>query len=336
MGELQFFSATGFSLQKGGALPEARLGFQTFGKLSAARDNVVVSPTWYSGDHIGVATALVGPGRALDPEKYFIVIPNLLGGGVSTSPSNAPAPFDRALFPTVTLFDNVRLQQMMLQQRFGVERVKLVASWSMGGCQSFQWAAQYPDLVEAIAPMCGSARTAHFNKVFLLSLKRALELDPVFARGFYTVPPLDGLKVFAAIYAGWGFSEPFYRNEEFRKLSATTSEEFVKYFWEPAFIHHDANNLLAMLSTWQGGDISDNEIYKGDFELALRSIKARTLILPGQYDSYFPPTDSAYEASLIPGAICRPIPSTWGHMTIWNPEDRPFIDAALREALGDA
>jgi len=336
MSELQYFSAPGFALQKGGALPEARLAFQTFGKLSAARDNVIVSPTWYSGDHSGVVAALVGPDRALNPEKYFIVIPNLLAGGVSTSPSNAPAPFDRARFPNVTLFDNVRLQRMMLRERFHLERVKLVAGWSMGGCQSFQWAAQYPDEVEAIAALCCSARTAHFNKVFLISLKRALELDPAFARGFYSVPPLDGLKAFAAIYAGWGFSEPFFRNEEFRKLNATTSEEFVKYYWEPAFIHHDANNLLAMLWTWFEGDISDNEIYQRNFELALRSIKARTFILPGQYDSYFPPTDSAHEASLIPGAICRPIPSTWGHMTLWNPEDRPFIDAALREALGDA
>jgi homoserine O-acetyltransferase/O-succinyltransferase len=336
MSEVEFFSAREFALQKGGVLPEARLAFQTFGKLSAARDNVIVSPTWYSGDHSGVVAALVGPDRALNPEKYFIVIPNLLAGGVSTSPSNAPAPFDRACFPNVTLFDNVRLQRMMLRELFHVERVKLVAGWSMGGCQSFQWAAQYPDEVEAIVALCGSARTAHFNKVFLVSLKRALELDPAFARGFYSVPPLDGLKAFAAIYAGWGFSEPFYRNEEFRKMNATTSEEFVKYYWEPAFIHHDANNLLAMLWTWFEGDISDNEIYKRNFELALRSIKARTFILPGQYDSYFPPTDSAYEASLIPGAICRPIPSTWGHMTLWNPEDRPFIDAALHEALGNA
>ena len=206
----------------------------------------------------------------------------------------------------------------------------------MGACQSFQWAAQYPDLVEAIAALCGSARTAHFNKVFLLSLKRALELDPVFAHGFYTAPPIEGLKAFAAIYAGWGFSEPFYRTEEFRKMNAKSSEEFVQFYWEPAFIHHDANNLLSMLWTWFDGDISDSPAYGGDFEKALRSVKARAIILPGQYDSYFPPTDSAYEASLIPRAEWRAIPSIWGHMTLWNPDDRPFIDAALHQALETA
>jgi len=336
MSDVQHYTASGFELQKGGTLPEARLAYRTLGALSPAKDNVVVSPTWYSGTDAGVVAGLVGVDRALNPEKYFIVIPNLLGGGVSSSPSNTPAPFDRARFPLVTLYDNVRLQQMMLRDMFGVERVKLVAGWSMGGCQAFQWGAQFPDLVEAIAPLCCSARTAHFNKVFLVSLKRALELDPVFAGGFYTQPPLAGLKAFAAIYAGWGFSEPFYRNEEFRTFNAKTAQEFVEYYWEPAFIHHDANDLLAMLWTWYNGDISDNPIYKGDFESALRSVKARTFILPGQYDNYFPPVDSFHEASLIPGAVCRPIPSTWGHMTLWNPADRSFIDAALHEALGDA
>jgi len=333
---IDHYAAANFELLKGGTLPEARLAFRTLGTLSPNKDNVILSPTWYSGDDAGVVAAMMGADRALNPDKYFIVIPNLLGGGVSTSPSNAPAPFDRARFPRVTLYDNVRLQRMMLSERFGIDRIKLVAGWSMGGCQAFQWAAQYPDAVEAVAPLCCSARTAHFNKVFLLSLKRALELDPVFSGGFYREPPLAGLKAFAAIYAGWGFSEPFYRNEEFRGMNAKSAEQFVEYFWEPAFIHHDANNLLAMLWTWQHGDISDNPIYNGDFDLALRSIKARTFILPGQYDSYFPPSDSAYEAKGIAGAQCRPIPSTWGHMTIWNPADRPFIDASLREALGEA
>jgi homoserine O-acetyltransferase/O-succinyltransferase len=333
--DLESFAVPDFVLQKGGVLPEARLAFKTLGALNARRDNVVVAPTWYSGNHAGVEAGLIGRDRALNPEKYFIIIPNLLGGGVSSSPNNTPAPFDRGLFPRVTLYDNVRLQQLMLTQRFGIERIKLVSSWSMGGCQSFQWAAQYPDAVEAVVPLCGSAKTGAFNKVFLLSLRRALELDPVYADGFYTAPPLAGLKAFAAIYAGWGFSEPFYRTEAYRQFGAKDYAEFVEFYWEPAFIHHDANNLLAMLWTWLQGDISDNPLYNGDYALALRSIKARTIILPGQHDSYFSPTDSETEASLIQGAECRPIPSIWGHMTLWNPADAPFIDRALNDALGN-
>jgi homoserine O-acetyltransferase len=334
MSDHSVFEAPDFALQKGGALPVARLAYKTLGTLSPARDNVVVIPSWYSGTHKEAEFCMVGPERAITPDRYFIVLVNLLGGGVSSSPHNTPAPYNAGLFPRTTLYDNIRLQHMLLTQKFGIERIRLVAGWSMGGCQAFQWGAQYSDMVEAIAPICCSARTANFNKVFLLSLRRALELDPAFADSFYMRPPLLGLKAFAAIYAGWGLSEPFYRTEAFRGFGAKTYQEFVETFWEPAFIHHDANNLLSMLKTWHDGDIGDCEPYAGDFDRALGAIKARTIIMPCEYDRYFPPVDSEYEASRIPGAKCRTIPSIWGHMTLWNPQDAPFIDRSLRELLG--
>jgi homoserine O-acetyltransferase/O-succinyltransferase len=331
MNDYEIFETQGFALQKGSALPAAKLVYKTLGTLSAARDNAVLIPSWYSGTHREAEYCMVGPGRAIDPAKHFVVLTNLLSGGLSSSPSNTPPPFEAARFPRVTLHDNVRLQHMLLTQHLGIERVKLVAGWSMGGCQAFQWGKQYPDFMQAIAPLCCSARTANFNKVFLLSLRRALTLDPAYAEGYYTRAPIAGLKTFAAIYAGWGFSEPFYRTGAFREFGATTCEEFVANFWEGAMLHHDANDLLTLLQTWYDGDIADG----GDYDAALRSIKARTVIMPGQYDSYFPPADSEYEASKIPGAVCRVIPSIWGHMTLWNPEDRGFIDAGLRLALGE-
>ena len=331
MSDYEVFEAPGFALQKGGALPVARLAYKTLGTLSPARDNVVLIPSWYSGTHREAEYCMVGADRAISPGKHFIVFTNLLSGGLSSSPSNTPAPYEAARFPRVTLHDNVRLQHALLTEKLGIERIKLVAGWSMGGCQAFQWGAQYPDMMEAIAPLCCSARTAHFNKVFLLALRRAMTLDPAYAEGFYTRPPVAGLKAFAAIYAGWGFSEPFYRTEGFRQFGAATCEAFVADFWEGAMLRHDANDLLTLLQTWYDGDIASG----GDYDAALGGIKARTVIMPGQYDSYFPPVDSQYEASKIPGAECRVIPSIWGHMTLWNPEDRGFIDAGLRAALGD-
>ena len=328
------YEAPGFALQGGETLPMARLAYRTLGALSSNRDNVVLIPSWYSGTHREAELCMVGKGRAIDPARYFVVLTNLLGGGVSASPSNTPAPFEATRFPRVSLYDNVRLQHMLLGQ-LGIERIRLVAGWSMGGCQAYQWGAQYPDMVRAIAPLCCSARTGDFNKVFLLSLKRALELDPAYQDGFYQRPPVRGLKAFATIYAGWGFSEPFYRTGAFRGFGARTYQEFVEGFWEPAFLHHDANDLLALLRTWHDGDISANAAYGGDFDRALGAITARAIVMPGQYDSYFPPVDNEAEVVRMPHAECRPIPSIWGHMTLWNPDDRPFIDAALRELLED-
>ncbi len=222
--DYEVFEAPGFALQKGGALPVAKLAYKTLGQLAPDGGNVVLIPSWYSGTHREAEFCMVGPDRAISPEKHFIVFTNLLSNGLSSSPSNTPSPFETGRFPPVTLHDNVRLQHMLLTEKLGVRHLKLVAGWSMGGCQSFQWGAQYPDMMDAIAPLCCSARTAHFNKVFLMSLRRALTLDPAFAEGFYARPPVAGLKAFATIYAGWGFSEPFYRTEVYRQFGAASAE----------------------------------------------------------------------------------------------------------------
>lgn len=329
----QTFEVPDFALQGGETLPVARLVYRTLGTLPPARDNVVLIPSWYSGTDREAEMCMVGAGRAIDPARHFVVLTNLLSGGMSSSPSNTPSPYEAGRFPRVTLHDNVRLQRLLLDS-LGVERIRLVAGWSMGGCQAYQWGAQFPGAVDAIAPLCCSARTAHFNKIFLLSLRRALELDPAFEDGFYKRPPVRGLRAFATIYAGWGFSEPFYRTEAFRQFGAATAAEFSARFWEPGFLHHDANDLLALLRCWEDGDISASAEYGGDLDRALGAITARAIVVPCEYDTYFPPSDSHAEVARMPNAECRPINSIWGHMTFWNPADRPFFDAALRDLLG--
>lgn len=333
MAQSEFFEVSDFVLQKGGMLPKARLAYRTLGTLNARKDNAVLVPSWYTGTDTEAELYFTGKHRALNPEKYFIILTNLLGNGISSSPSNTPAPHDRGRFPNVTVYDNVRLQQMLVTERLGIERLRLVTGWSMGAGQTFQWAAQFPDMVQAAAPIAGSARTASFNRVFLFSLRRALELDPVFNDGFYERPPVRGLRAFASIYAGWGFSEPFYRTAAYAQFGARDHEQFVQYFWEPFFVKCDANNLLCQLWTWDMGDISDDPRYGGNFDAALAAIKARTIVLPVDLDRYFPPVDSQYEAGHIPNAECRTIRSDWGHMAPLNPTDAPAFDAALTELL---
>jgi homoserine O-acetyltransferase/O-succinyltransferase len=126
-------------LQRGGTLREAKLAYKTYGELNADKTNAIVYPTWYSGQHYENEW-LIGEGMALDPTRYFIVIPNMLGNGISSSPSNTPPPHDRAAFPQVTMYDNVELQHSLVTERFGIAtgtRHGLVnvsrADLSMGG-----------------------------------------------------------------------------------------------------------------------------------------------------------------------------------------------------------
>ena len=109
----------------------------------------------------------------------------MFGNGYSTSPTNATSAARGANFPRITLYDNVAAQQRLLAERLGVEQLALVAGWSMAGCQSFQWGAQFPDRVKAIVPFCASAKVSVHNFVFLEGVKAALVADCDFKNGHY-------------------------------------------------------------------------------------------------------------------------------------------------------
>lgn len=149
MPSYEFFEVSNFLLQKGGVLPVARLAYRTLGTLNPAKDNAVLVPSWYTGTDSDAETFMVGANRALNPEKYFIILTNLLANGRSSSPSNTPPPFERGRFPKITYHDNVRLQHSLVTERLGFKSLRLVTGWSMGASQTFQWAAQFPDMVRA-------------------------------------------------------------------------------------------------------------------------------------------------------------------------------------------
>ncbi|GER13873.1 alpha/beta fold hydrolase [Variovorax boronicumulans] len=322
------------ALQRGATLRGAKLAYKTYGTLNAQKSNAIVYPTWYSGQHTDNEW-LIGPGMALDPAKYFIIVPNMLGNGLSSSPSNTPEPYNLARFPNVTLYDNVTLQHRLVTEQFGIEQLALVVGWSMGAQQTNQWGCLYPGMVKRIAPFCGSAKTAPHNIVFLEGVKAALTADAAWNGGWYTAPPTRGLRAVGRVYAGWGLSQPFYMQQLWRELGFSSLEDFLVGYWEGFFLQKDANNLLAMLWSWQHGDISDNPVFKGDFKKALGAIRARAIVMPAERDLYFPVADNEWEVSHMPNAECRPIPGVWGHFAGGgsSPVDTRFIDNALQELL---
>lgn len=332
----EVFELGDVGLQGGATLRNAVLAYKTYGTLNAARDNVIVYPTWYSGWHQDNEW-LIGKGMALDPDRYFIVVPSAFGNGMSSSPSNTPEPYNQARFPGVSLYDNVTQQHRLVTERLGISKVKLVVGWSMGAQQTFQWGCLYPEMVERIVPFAGSAKTSPHNFVFLEGVKSALTADVAFHDGWYRTPPTKGLRALARVYAGWGFSQPFYRQELWRQLGYSSLEDFLVGFWEGFFLKRDANNLLAMLKTWQEADISANPIYQNDFKKALGAIKARAIVLSPEIDLYFPPEDNEWEVQQMPNAVCRRMPGVWGHFAGGglNPVDTQFIDDTLKEILAD-
>lgn len=328
------FDLGDFSLQSGKVLRNARLAYKTHGQLDSTKGNAILYPTQYAAQH-GDVEWLIGPGKALDPDRYFIVVLDQLGNGLSSSPSNTPSPQDRMRFPAVTILDNVVAQHRLVTEKFGISRVSLVVGYSMGAQQAFQWATSHPNRVERIAPFCGTAKTTPHNAVFLEGLRAALTADSAWMEGEYRDQPTRGIRAFARVYAGWGFSQQFYKQELFRQMGFGSLSEFLSGFWEKRYLRRDANNLLSMLHTWQVNDLGATPGFGGSLNRALGAIKAKATVMAAQTDLYFTPEDIEADASRIPGARFRVIPSLFGHMTGIgsDPSDAQFIAAEIRALL---
>lgn len=325
-------------LQSGITLREAKLAYKTYGTLNADRSNAVVYPTWYSGRH-WENEWLIGAGMGLDPAKYFIIVPNMLGNGLSSSPSNTPPPFNGPRFPDVTFYDQVACQHQLVTEHLGIERLAMVLGWSMGAAQTYQWGVSYPDMMGALLPFCGSSVTSPHNQVFIDSVAAAIKADTAWQSGWYEAQPQIGLRAASRVYAGWGFSQAFYWHQEWRRLGFSSLDDFLVGFWEGFFLDdRDANNLLTMLWTWKHGNVGNTPGFDGDTQAALRTIKARIIQMPGRTDLYFPPEDEQWASQFIHGSEVRVIPSIWGHFAGGgsNDEDTAFIDRGVKELLDGA
>ncbi len=334
MSDVQTFELGDYDLQSGDTLPDAKLVYKTYGSLNEDNSNVILYLTRFGGTHVE-NEVFIGSDMALDPERYFIVVPNMFGNGASSSPSNTPPPLDRSHFPHTTIHDNVRAQHRLVTERLGIERIKLVVGWSMGGLQTFHWAALYPDMVERMAPLCSAARCSRHNYVFLEGMKAALTADQNWQDGLYDEPPMTGLRAIGRAWASWALSQAFFREELYRKLGHATVDDYLRDYWEPMFLARDANNMLSMIWTWQRADISVNDLYNRAFDEALGAITAKAFVMPGETDLYFQVTDSLYEVEHMPNAELRPIPSLYGHLAAGDkdPTDTKFINEMLKELL---
>lgn len=331
--DAQQFALGDLPLQSGQTLRDAVLVYKTWGALDRDRSNAVVLPTAYGGTHADNAW-LTEAGRALDSSRWFVISPNLFGAGLSSSPSNTPGAQGGPNFPQITVYDNVTAQHRLVTEVFGLSELALVAGFSMGAQQSFHWAAAYPEMVRRIAPYCGSARTAHHNYVFLEGIRATLRADPSFKEGRYEEQPSVGKRAVGRVWAGWGLSQTFYREERWGELGLTSREAVLETYAE-MFNAGDANNLLAMLWTWQHADIGAHPKYGGDFVRALNAISAKAVVMPSRTDLYFPPEDSEIEVRHIPNAELAVIPSVWGHAAGGNrnPADSVFIDDQIARLL---
>lgn len=335
-GPFEIFDAGNLELEEGGTIRNCQLAYATHGTLNPAKDNAILMPTWYSGTTKILEQVFVGSGRALDPEKYFIILVNQIGNGLSTSPHNTPGTAGMANFPRVRIGDDVRAQHKLVTEKFGLESLALVVGGSMGAQQTYEWAVRYPETVKRAAPIAGTAKNTEHDFLFTETLVDAITADPGFNGGFYGSPEdvRAGLLRHAKMWAVMGWSTEFFKEARHRKLGFSSMDDFIVNFMSAYFAPMDPNDLLCMAWKWQRGDVSRHT--GGDLRAALGRIRAKTFVMPMSTDMFFPVSDCQAEWRLVPDAEFRPVKTVDGHLALFgaDPDAIGQIDRSLNELLG--
>lgn len=335
-GDFKLYDLGNLILESGETLRRAKLAYRTFGTLNAAKSNAILVTTWFSGTGKVMEDVYVGAGHALDPARYFIIIVDQLGSGVSSSPQNTPAPQTMAKFPKLAIGDDVRAQHRMLTELFGIERLALVVGGSMGGQQVYEWAVAHPRMIERAAPIAATARISLHQKVFVETLIDAITSDPRWNGGWYVsgCAVRDGMDRMARIVATLGWSTQFYQEERWRSVVGMSSlDDFINGVMKAYFEPMDPNVLLCEMHKWQRADVSRHA--GGDLARALARVEARTMVMPISHDGFFPPHECESDSRLVPGALFRVIQSPEGHMGLngFEPGYMEQVDRYLSELL---
>jgi homoserine O-acetyltransferase len=180
-GTQQFAELGDFNLRDGGVIHDFRLGYRTLGKLNKDASNAVLWPTWIGGRTQDLLP-FIGPGNVVDTNRYFAILVDAIGNGVSSSPSNSKKqPLMK--FPKFTIGDMVEAEHRLCTDVLQLSHLRAVLGISMGGMQAFEWVVRYPDFMDIGIPMSGSPQSTSFDKLNWTAQIDAIELDPAWNHG---------------------------------------------------------------------------------------------------------------------------------------------------------
>ena len=222
-GAQQFAELGDLKLQGGGAIQDFRLGYRTLGKLNAQKSNAVLWPSWLGGKSENLLQFL-GPGKVVDTTKYFVVLVDAIGNGVSTSPSNSKKQ-PLMSFPSFSIRDMVEAEHRLASEVLQLSHLRAVMGISMGGMQTFEWIVRYPEFMDLAIPMFGSPQSTAFDKLLWTTEIDAIQLDPAWNHGNPTGPLSLGFAVSEEI-GQMNLTSPAYR------VAHTRPKEFDTYLAE--------------------------------------------------------------------------------------------------------
>ena len=313
--EKKFYTLAQYTTQGGKTIKQVRVGYESYGRLNAAGNNAVFVPHFFSGNShaagrykpddktAGYWDAIIGPGKAIDTDKYFVISADSLVNlnvkspmtgtvGPATINPDTGRPYG-STFPVVSIADFVRVQKALLDS-MGVKKLAAVAGASMGSLQAMQWAAEYPDYVDRVIHVIGPGLDIHPYVLELANLWAApIKLDPNWKGGDYYggAEPLQGLAdaltlvSFTTLHFGWAEKVHGYKWAAEGKNPADAMgnlfaiEDALQKSGQTRAAASDAGHFVWLAKA--------NQLYNLEKEQA--RIKAKVLFLPAKTDLVFPP-----------------------------------------------
>lgn len=322
-----------FEFVSGKKISSVSIAYETYGKLNSDGTNAILICHALSGDshasnynypdgREGWWDGLIGPGKPFDPEKYFIVCSNFLGGCYGTSGPASLNPITGKKygleFPQMTVRDMVNLQ-LKLIEHLGIKKIKTISGGSLGGMQAIEWALMYPDLVESIIPMATSVQHSPWAIGLNEIQRKAITDDVNYENGNYSTQPVKGLST-ARMLAMMTYRSDKNFEEKFGRAEKFSNDKNEKPFFEvESYLHYqgqklvqrfDANTYIYITRAMDLNDVSKD---RGDLQSTLGRIKAKALCIGIDSDLLYPAHEQREIADNIPGAEYFEIKTPYGH-----------------------
>ena len=291
----QLFGLGDFKLESGEAIKDFSISFVTHGTLNANKSNAILMVTAIGGNHHRI-DYLIGAGRALDPAKYFIIATDAIANGLTTSPSNSKSQ-PGMKFPKFNMRDMVNSQYRLLTEKFGINKLVTVIGASMGGMQALQWAVSYPNAMDSVVPIIPLGRTPAWSTGIIEMLRQTIMADPAWQDGNYTSQPERGMR----LWGGW-LSGTIVRTPQYHEALFPNNFDVIPYLkaaQEANWKRIDANDWIYQSWAYDQHNVGTTPGFNGDYHRALKSIKAKTLILAGSGDLLNPEMEAREAAAYI-------------------------------------
>ena len=291
-----------FTFERGASLDALEVAYTTYGALSTTRDNAILVTHGTSGTRDSYR-AFIGPGRALDTDRYLIVTVDAIGGGGSSAPSGGLG-LD---FPRYTIRDMVRGQHDLVANGLGLAGLLAVGGPSMGSFQALEWGIAYPAFARGLLLIVPAARSGRLFASIVDAMVAAVEGDPAWKRGRYTENPTAGLRRAGMIYFPWLYSDEWLERlrgqDEYARALCAVGEDWAANW--------DALDWMYRYLASRDHDIAGP--FGGDVDAALSVIRARALVIPCASDRLLPPQGARLIYERLKGAVWAEIPSASGH-----------------------